>query len=184
MSWVEIFAVITGFVCVALTVRESVWAWPIGLVNSVLYMSVFYDVKLYADLWLQLVYVGLGLYGWYRWANPVEAAVLPITRARPLELASLFLYGIATTTVWGWYLAHETDASLPYVDAGLVAASLAAQWLLTRKKLENLAIWIVADVGYVWMFLLKDLWLTAGLYAAFTVLAAVGLGRWVREYSR
>lgn len=181
MSWLEIAAVITGFVCVALTVRESVWSWPVGLVNSALYMAVFYGVKLYADMTLQVVYIVMGFYGWYRWAYPVEVAVLPITRTRPLELASLGLFAIATTTVWGWYLAHGTDASVPYVDASLVAASLAAQWLLTRKKIENWMIWIAADVVYVGMFVMKELWLTAGLYAVFTVLAAVGLARWTRE---
>jgi nicotinamide mononucleotide transporter len=182
VSWMEIAAVITGFVCVTLTVRESVWAWPVGLVNAVLYLLVFYEVRLYADMSLQVVYLVMGVYGWYRWARPVEAAVLPITTADPLELVSLVLFGIATTTVWGWYLAHHTDASLPYVDAALVAASLSAQWLLTRKKIENWVVWIVADIAYVGMFVIKDLWLTAGLYVAFTVLATIGLVRWYREY--
>ncbi len=181
MSWLEIAAVITGFLCVALTVRESVASWPIGIVSCALYMVVFYEVKLYADMGLQVVYVVMSFYGWYRWARPVAAEVLPISRAEPRELVGLALLAVVASGVWGWYLTTYTDAALPYVDATLVAASLAAQWLLTRKKIENWAIWIVADVAYIAVYAVKDLWLTAGLYAAFAVLATLGLVRWTRE---
>ena len=65
MSLIEIVAVLSGLLCVALTVRQSLWCWPTGLLQVFLYIFIFYEAKLYSDVGLQVVYVALSLYGWY-----------------------------------------------------------------------------------------------------------------------
>lgn len=182
MSAVELLGVLTGLAGVGLTVRQSVWNWPIGIVSSLAFFEVFREARLYADMLLQLVYVGMSLYGWYHWLHPDDRAVaLPVTRARPRELAVLALLAVAATAVWGGFLAGYTDASLPFWDAGTVATSLAAQWLLTQKRVENWMVWIATDIVLIGVYEAKDLHLTAALYAVFTVLAALGLRTWWRD---
>lgn len=75
--------------------------------------------------------------------------------------------------------AHYTDAALPYADAFTTTASLAAQWLLARKKLEFWQLWIAVDLVAIGIYWYKDLWLTAGLYLAFLVMASQGLRAWL-----
>ena len=76
---------------------------------------------------------------------------------------------------------RATDAALPYMDSSLTAASLAAQWMMTRKYVENWLVWIAVDVVYVPMFIYKRLYPTAALYAVFLVLAAMGWVQWRRS---
>jgi nicotinamide mononucleotide transporter len=56
--------------------------------------------------------------------------------------------------------------------------------MMTRKILENWALWIVADVVYVPVYIYKHLPVTAALYALFLVLAVVGLRQWWGSYQR
>ena len=79
-------------------------------------------------------------------------------------------------------LSRYTDASLPYLDSTLTVCSLIAQWLMTRKVLENWMLWIVLDVAYVGLFIHRALYPTALLYSVFLVLAAMGHVQWTRSY--
>ena len=78
-------------------------------------------------------------------------------------------------------LARFTDAALPYIDSATTSTSLVAQWMMTRKILENWAVWVAVDVVYIAMFVVKRLYLTAGLYAVFFVLAVMGYVQWKRS---
>jgi nicotinamide mononucleotide transporter len=178
----EVLAVVFGIVSVYLSTREHIWSWPTALVNVGLYFVVFYEAKLYADMGLQVVYFGLSLYGWYEWlyggANRTELHVSRTTR--PLGVR-LLVIGIVCAAVLGTLLARFTDAALPYVDSATTSTSLVAQWMMTRKILENWAVWMAVDVVYVGMFIYKHLYLTAGLYTVFFVLAAMGYVQWKRS---
>ena len=91
------------------------------------------------------------------------------------------MIGIACVAVLGTLLARFTDAALPYIDSATASTSLVAQWMMTRKILENWAVWVAVDVVYIAMFIFKRLYLTAGLYAVFLVLAVMGYVRWKRS---
>ena len=83
----------------------------------------------------------------------------------------------------GWYLAHHTDSPVPYLDALLTSGSLVAQWMMTRKLLENWAIWIALDIVYVPTFIARGLPITAVQYAVFLVLALMGWFSWKRSWA-
>ena len=178
----EILAVVFGIVSVYLSTREHIWSWPTALVNVSLYFVVFFEAKLYADMGLQVVYFALSLYGWYEWLyggeNRTELHVSRTTRALGVRLV---LVGVASAALLGTMLARFTDASLPYLDSATTSTSLVAQWMMTRKILENWAIWAIVDVVYVGMFIYKRLYLTAGLYTVFFVLAVMGFIQWKRS---
>ena len=178
----EILAVVFGIVSVYLSTREHIWSWPTALVNVSLYFVVFFEAKLYADMGLQVVYFALSLYGWYEWLyggeNRTELHVSRTTRTLGVRLV---LVGVASAALLGTLLARFTDAALPYLDSATTSTSLVAQWMMTRKILENWAVWAIVDVVYVGMFIYKRLYLTAGLYTVFFVLAVMGFIQWKRS---
>ena len=189
MSPVEIIATACGVLCVWLTIRQNVWCWPVGLVQVTLFTWVFYRARLYSDVVLHVIYVALGIYGWYHWVRGGRDAratndALPITRLRAGAAALWACAAAAVTAMWGYGMARFTDASLPYWDAAIAVLSLVAQFLLTRKVLENWLFWIVVDVLAVGVYAAKSLYLTAGLYALFLVLAVVGWLQWRRSFHR
>lgn len=77
-----------------------------------------------------------------------------------------------------------TDASFPYLDALTTVASLIAQWLMGRKVLESWLVWIFVDVISIGLYVAKELYLTAGLYSVFLVLATWGWAEWRAAWKR
>jgi len=181
VSQVEIAAAILGAIGVWLSVRQNIWSWPTAIVNVTLYSLVFYGAKLYADMGLQVVYLILSIYGWYQWKyggnNRTE---LHVTRAPARLMAIAALTAVVFAAFLGAILSRTTDAALPWLDSATTSTSLVAQFMMTRKILENWVIWVAVDVVYVGMFIYKELYLTAGLYAAFFVLAVAGYRQWKR----
>ena len=184
MSPLEIIAALVGAISVWLSVRQNIWSWPTAIVNVVLYAIVFYEAKLYADMGLQVVYAVLSIYGWYEWLyGGAGRTELRVTRTGPRSGILLAVIAAAGSAVLGVFLHRETDAALPFMDSFLSSTSLVAQWMMTKKLLENWAVWIAVDVLYVGMFIFKGLFLTSALYAVFLALAIKGLIDWRRSMS-
>ena len=179
MSPLEIFAAAVGAWSVWLSVRQNVLSWPTAIVNVVLYTIVFYEAKLYADMGLQVVYAILSVYGWYQWLYGGEGhTTLHVSRTTRSVAIRLALIAATSAVLLGSLLHRSTDAALPFMDSALTSASLVAQWMMTRKLLENWAVWIAVDVLYVGMFIYKGLYVTAVLYAVFLGLAVKGWIDW------
>ena len=182
MSPLELVAALVGALSVWLSVRQKIWSWPTAIVNVVLYAIVFYEAKLYADMGLQVVYAILSIYGWYEWLyGGAGHTELRVSRTGPRLGVLLALIAAAGSALLGIFLHRETDAALPFMDSFLSSTSLVAQWMMTKKLLENWLVWIGVDVLYVGMFVFKGLYLTAGLYAVFLALAAKGYIDWRRS---
>jgi nicotinamide mononucleotide transporter len=183
VSWLEGCAVFFGLVSVYLSTRENIWSWPTAIVNVGLYALLFRREKLYADMGLQVIYLVLSVYGWYEWLHGGEnRSELHVSRLTRKLTAVLVAIGIAGSITLGVFLRGATDAALPYLDATLSVFSLLAQWMMTRKILENWALWILLDIVYVGMFLfLKHLYFTAFQYAVFLALAGSGHVQWLRS---
>jgi nicotinamide mononucleotide transporter len=179
VSPLEIFAAAVGAWSVWLSVRQNVLSWPTAIVNVVLYTIVFYEAKLYADMGLQVVYAVLSVYGWYQWLYGGEGhTTLHVSRTTRSLAIRLALIAATSAVLLGSLLHRSTDAALPFMDSALTSASLVAQWMMTRKLLENWAVWIAVDVLYVGMFIYKGLYVTAVLYAVFLGLAIKGWIDW------
>ena len=179
MSPLELLAAGLGLLSVYYTLREHVWCWPTGLVNVILYVLIFFQAKLYADTLLQVVYIGLQLYGWHEWLHGGPARTeLRISRGSAGSLVALLLLAAVGTATMGYGFDRYTDAALPYWDSAITVLSLIAQWLVARKRLENWVFWIVVDVLAVGVYAAKQLYPTALLYGVYLVLAALGLRAW------
>lgn len=185
MQWIEWIAAIAGAVSVYLSAKEKIASWPTAIVNVSLYIFVFYESGLYSDMGLQVVYLALSVYGWYKWLHGGDARDrLHVSKATPRVWVVSAAIGIAFWLALWRYTSTLPGVALPYMDSGLTTLSLIAQWMMTRKILENWILWIIADIVYVPMYISKSLYVTAGLYAVFLVLAIMGLVEWRRSWHR
>jgi nicotinamide mononucleotide transporter len=167
---------------VLLAIRESPWCWPFGIANAALFLVVFAQARIYGAASLQAVYVVVSVYGWHRWLRGGAGhGRLLVSRTPRRWLVGLLAAGALGTLVLFLLLKHRTDAALPLPDAATTAFSLAAQWMATRKWLESWLLWVAVDAVYVGMYASQRLYPTAGLYAAFLVLAVLGLREWRRS---
>ena len=181
ISVTEAWGFVTGGICVWLVVREHLWNWPIGIANNIVFFFLFLHGRLFADMSLQIVYLGLGVYGWLNWLFGGEKrTVLKIsktTRVEWLMMAALILLG----TCGFREILLVVNGAAPFWDSLTTVLSLAAQYLLCRKRFENWFLWIAADVIYVPLYLSRHLPLTAVLYAVFLAMCLIGLWEWNRS---
>lgn len=181
-SCLELVAVVFGVVSVFLSVRENIWSWPTAIVNVALYFALFFEAGLYSDMGLQVVYFVLSLYGWYEWLYGGKGhTALRVTRTPTRVWTMLALIAVVVWATLGRLTSRLPGVSLPYVDAATTTTSLVAQWMMTRKLLENWTLWVIVDVAYIGMFVFKGLYLTAVNYAIYLMLAVMGHIAWKRS---
>jgi len=180
MSLTEILGFLTGAVNVWLLARQNIWNWPIGLANNALYVAVFLSAGLYGDAGLQLVYIALGVYGWWIWSHPGARSELQVTRTPRKTWIWLTPVTLAAAIGLAFFLRRFTDSTVPVWDGFTTALSLAAIYGQTKKYLESWWIWITVDIIYVPLYLYKHLRLTSGLYFVFLLLCVMGLRKWSR----
>jgi nicotinamide mononucleotide transporter len=181
MSLLEIIAVALGIANVGLLVRRSVWNFPFGMAMVALYSAIFWQARLYGEAGLQLFFFAVQAWGWRLWvrAGGLVQMVRVSWMSWRARAASLAVVAIASLAI-GSAMARLTDAALPYADATIAAASVVAQVLLAMRRIENWALWIAIDVLSIGVYLDRALYLTAGLYVVFLLLASAGLIAWAK----
>jgi nicotinamide mononucleotide transporter len=179
-SLTETLGFVTGAGCVYLVVQQQIWNFPLGIANNIFFLILFAGDRLYGDAGLQIVYIALGIQGWYWWLHGGEnRTVLQVNHASPRLL--LMLAGLVGLGTVGLMLVlRAVSGSAPFLDAFTTILSLAAQYLLNRKAIENWYLWISADVLYIYLYIVRDLQLTAILYCIFLGLCLLGLWQWRR----
>jgi len=183
-TWLEITGVITGLLCVALAAINNIWNWPIAIVSVGIYIFIFFNTHLYADMGLQVYFMIMNVYGWYYWSKiPANEEKTPVLIVSRIELIYSVIAVIVFTFILGSILKY-TPASYPFLDSFCAACSLVAQVYLARKVLENWLIWIFVDIIYVGIYIFKHLELTAIMYGIYVILALWGYFDWRRDYKR
>ena len=181
-AYVEIFGFATGLLCVVYIVKENIWNFPIGILNNVFFIILFYEAALYADMGLQAIYILLAMIGLYAWMyGGKDKTELVVNTSSYKELVVIGIFILVGTYFMTQYLTSIND-SFPFLDALTTCMSLGAQWLLNFKRIENWVIWMLADIIYVWLYIQKSLNLTALLYVVFFCLCTIGLYKWYQSW--
>jgi nicotinamide mononucleotide transporter len=179
-GWQETLGFIAGVWGVWLQVREIHWNWPVQLVSSGVYVIVFFQARLFADTTLNVLYVALYALGWYWWLRGgTNRSRLDIGRVGWRLAAVLAGVAVLGTAGMAVLLVTVHDSS-PVLDALTTVTSLIALFLMARKLFEAWWVWIAVNLVYVGLYLTRDLYLTALLYAIFAALSVVGLQQWRR----
>jgi nicotinamide mononucleotide transporter len=181
MSPIEGVASLLILINVWLVARRNIWNYAFGIAGVAIYGWVFFRAKLYSDMLLQIFFFVVQIYGWRQWrASEQQSGEVEVERLewreRGLWLAGI-LIAIAT---WGWLMHRFTDAAFPWWDASVAMISIAAQILMSVRKLENWWLWIAADLLSIGLYAAKALWITTALYALLLAIAIWGLVRWRR----
>lgn len=181
-SWLEWLGTLTGFLCVYLAAKQNIWNWPISIISVASYAILFYDAKLYGDTVLQFYFLSTAVYGWYYWIKRKEEKKEPIVKASKGQLLLCLLAILFLTLSIGYLLDSKTNSDVPYIDAFCTSISFVAQFLMTRKVLQNWLLWVFVDLCYIPLYIHKELMLTAVLYFVFAIIAWNGYRDWQKTY--
>lgn len=183
-SALEWFGTITGFLCVYLAARQHILNWPVAIFSIIAYVFLFFEYKLYGDAVLQVYFLGTSIYGWHYWLKRKENHQKPIVSLNKKEFTGVILAITILSLLIGAFLDQYTDSDVPYIDGACTAGSFVAQFLMTRKIIQNWILWIVIDICYIPLYLYKDLALTAILYTLYLGLATMGYLDWRRTWKQ
>jgi len=181
LEWLGVF---TGILCVWLAAKNNIWNWPIAIISVLIYIFIFFESKLYADMGLQFYFFAMNIYGWLYWSKQKEnpGQERPIGTITKKEIILSLIGIVIFTLILGSLLHKNTDASFPFIDSFCTAGSLIAQIFLARRVIQNWLIWIFVDIIYVGVYFSKDLYATGLMYALYVVIATMGYLDWRKIY--
>jgi len=195
MSLCELIGTLSGMACVVWAARARILTWPLGLVNALFFLVLFYQVRLYADMALQVFFIASTAYGWYRWARPRSVAEadkrdeLKVSALGKRERSTTLVASLAAALALGLLssrahvimpAAFPEPAAFPYLDSLTTVFSVTAQILMTRKKRECWPLWLACDAVDMVIYALQGVWLVAAEYLVFAIIAAAGWLEWNR----
>jgi nicotinamide mononucleotide transporter len=178
MNPAEIVANFFNAASIFLAGRNSIHMWWTTIVGCVLFAYVFLTSKLYADVTLQMFFIGSGAIGWWRWRHGRQGRELPVRHSHPSVVAGSALAGAVVAAGYGWLLHRFSDAYAPFLDSIVLAFSVLGQLLLIGRRVENWWCWILVNTIAAPLYAARGLYLTSVLYTTFWINAVVSLGRW------
>ena len=198
LSYLEFLGWLTGLMAVWLSARAQVWSWPLGLVNVTLSFFLFYQVRLYPDMFLQVFFFITNIIGWWRWTHPRPPEEdtrhqLRISRLKPRDgwmvvgttALGTVLLGLIAHQLHDWLPGIFTQPSAsPFVDSFITVLSVVATFYMIQKKVECWLMWIAVDVVATCLYFVRDIKLYSLLYFAFCFMAAYGFVTWRQEMKR
>jgi len=188
LSYAELTATVFGLLCVYWASKEKIGTWPAGIVNEVFLFAVFFQVQLYANMFLQVVFFFCSIYGWYKW-KPGKKEI-KITRLKFKGLLFVALIIPVGTLLTGYLIGNihtllpqyfKQTSAYPYIDSFVMVISIVASILLAKKKFESWVLWVINDVVCVILYYLQGIYFIALEYLVLLFLASYGLYNWHRK---
>ena len=181
---IELAAVIFGLAYVFPAIRLHHWCWYMTLCSGALFLWLLWNVELYLMSLLQLVFMGLAIYGIFKWNPNSKNMEKRITIIKPKHHLYILSFIVLSSIVIGWFLNHYTDDAFPYLDTFTTVGSLVTSWMVAKKILENWLYWIVIDAVSIYIYIDRELYLTVLLFSIYLIMAALGYHQWKLSYNQ
>lgn len=184
--WLEYFGVLTGLTYLVLEIMQHRAMWVVGFVTSLVYVFVFFFSKFYADMSLNVYYVGISVYGFWQWKRESAAESGGAAELVYRHLTWRCLSGLAGVTVvlFGgmfWVLSRFTDSPVPAGDAFTTALGVTATWMLAKRILEHWWVWVAVNLVSAVLYYYRGLYPTCFLFVCYGVLAVAGWINWKKK---
>ena len=185
-SAIELIAVALAIAYLILAVKQNIACWYAAFISTSLFLFVFWQVQLYMESGLQVFYLVMAVSGWWLWQKPTDDSVMqnkrrPVRTWRINQHIAAIVFIAAATLVSGYLLA-DTSQRLPYLDSFTTWASVLTTIMVARKILENWIYWFVIDTVSIYLYLDRELYFTAGLFALYLVIICFGYRSWRQDY--
>ncbi len=186
----EIIGALIGILYIILEYRASVWLWPVGVVMPAIYIYIYFEAGIYADMGINVYFLLAAIYGWVVWlrgrknseakGDSVELTSSDITRTSMREWVWCSIIFAGLFALLAYILIEFTESTVPYCDSFTTALSVVGMWMLAHKRLEHWIVWIIVDAVSTALYIEKGLYPTAALYALYTIIATGGHFKWRR----
>jgi len=186
-KWYEFIAVVFGIAGVWFNKKENILVYPVGLVNTILYIFISLQLHLIGEASVNLYYTIVSIYGWILWAKKDKShrPALHITWSSGKEWAGHIAFFASCYVIFFFclsYLKKEfLPGALPAADAFASATAFTGMWLMANKKIESWYWWIATNIASIPLYFVKGLVFTSFYYLVLLILAVLGLIEWIKK---
>lgn len=186
-SWLEYIAVFSGIASVWFSRKESILTYPVGLVNTTVYIYISFKYHLPGEASVNFYYTVMSIYGWYMWLkrNQQQEKILHISYSdKKMWLYQLLFFAFFYISIYFAlvYLKRQFfEGAIPWGDAFASSTAFTGMWLMTRKKVESWYWWIATNMASIPLYFVKGLVFTSVYYSILLVFAFWGLAEWRRR---
>ena len=184
-TWLELIAVIAGIVSVWYSRKESILVYPIGLINTTIYIYLSFKGHLLGEASVNLYYTLMSLWGWYLWTRVdpnKQTIILQITKSNTRDWVYQILFFLAFYFSLYFsltYLKKEfAPEAIPWADALASAAAYTGMWLMAKKKVESWIWWIITNIASIPLYFVKGYTFTSVQFIVLLIIAIAGLKSW------
>ena len=183
----EIIAALAGIISVWFSKKESVWVYPIGLINTLFYIWISLQAHLAGEASVNLYYSAMSFYGWYQWTrrDTQQQAILQISFSNRSLIVGQLIFFLSCFLILFFSIQYLKtsffEGAIPWADALAAATAFTGMWLMTRKKVESWYWWIATNLCSIPLYYIKDLKVTSLYYLILLFLAIAGLNEWKKR---
>jgi len=183
-TWLEYIAVFAGIASVWFSRLENILVYPVGLINTIIYIYLSVKGDLYGEASVNFYYTVMSILGWYMWLRKDEKKeiILHVTNSdRKMWFNQLlfFLFFYITIFVALTFLKQNfAKGAIPWADAFASATAFTGMWLMTKKKVESWYWWIATNIASIPLYFVKHYVFTSVYYLVLLVMAIFGLIEW------
>ena len=190
-GWIEYLAVFTGILSVWFSKKENVWVYPIGLINTIIYIYLSAKASLFGESMVNVYYTIMGVYGWWGWAQKDQHTNVQVLHISKSSRSMILFYGlffigffIAFFFILTYLQANFYPGTIPWADSLATASAFTGMWLMTRKKIESWYWWMLTNLISIPLYIYKGYALTGVYYIVLFFLAIAGLRSWTKKLSQ
>jgi nicotinamide mononucleotide transporter len=187
-SWYEFVAVSAGVVSVWFSRKENILVYPIGLINTTIYIFISFKYHLLGEASVNFYYTIMSIYGWYLWSkkdkhNQKNILQISYSNKREWVWQLLFFGSFYTVIFFVLTLAKKNfaEGAIPWADAFASATAYTGMWLMAKKKIESWWWWIATNIASIPLYFVKSLVFTSFQYLLLLILAIAGLYSWMQK---
>jgi len=176
-SWPEVVAVLSAILYLILVVKENIWCWFFAFISTAIFIYLFYSVSLLSESILNIYYLIMAVYGWWRWRKKDRHKSQKVHTWHLNSHIKIITASVVLTPIIG-FLMTKLGASFPYLDAFVSILAVIATVMVAYKVFENWYYWLLVDTLSIYLFWQKQMYLTALLYLVYIILILIGIKAW------
>ena len=181
MILLEALAVFFAVSYLLLAMKQNILCWYAAFFSTLIYTYLYWDVSLYMESILNIYYLLMAIYGWIKWNNKQSINDLPI-KEWDLKKHIFLIFLIFLFSLISGLLLINTDAVRPYLDSFTTWGSVLTTYLVTQKILSNWLYWIIINSVGIFLYIDKEVYLTALLLLSYQIISIFGYIKWRKEY--
>ena len=192
LSYAEVLGTIFGLASVFLATKQNILTWPAYIIQIFFFFSIFYQIQLYSDMFLQIYFLGIAILGWITWSKekPTSQPIHFLTIKQRLWIMvvliiSSLLIGIIVKDLHIYFPSiFKKAASYPFIDTFVTMLSIAASILIARRFIETWVLWFIVDIISVVLYIKKGVFFISLEYCIFLGLGVYGLYSWIQDIKK